>query len=61
VVPRTFLELFLMVRGTFLECSPYIIKMEPKITYMEHFYNILVWLPKKKKLMRPFYPKGYLI
>jgi len=29
------------------ERSPYVIKIEPKITYMEHSHNVLVWFPKK--------------
>jgi len=30
LVPRTFLELSLKVKGTFPDYSPYVIKMEPK-------------------------------
>jgi len=50
-VPRTFLELFLKVKGTFPEHSPK--KWNLKITYMEHSYNVLVWFPKNN-LMGPF-------
>jgi len=47
LVPRTFLELSLKVKGMFPEHSPYVIKMEPK-------NNMFLFGSQKNNLMGPF-------